>query len=590
MAKPLFDEEAVEKIYSQADHVYLASGDDIRDVADSIGQLQERAQVRVGQTLVTVVGGLAGLNCVPVLAPRRVVFFDTNPHSISLARLVVWLIQNSEDRLTFLSRYCSRPIMTAPTPENECDMLGQPGDRALSHEVEHALPEELRGAYRHYLGALRDACPVMLNLRQVSRPVLHCPDFPNSRFFSLCGRHEGGENHAIRSLHVGQGWLQNDETYRETRHLLREATIEYRTLQLKDLPEADLFEARTTYLYVSNINGYCPSEWVEALINWKLQALSMNPDQHALIAITAFDGSLDVRLDSLVRTACHRSSRYAMREMWQGPHHQALWRVSSLLRGARLCEVTHIVPFGFHELSRTNLTIEQYLGDDEVYDTVIIHTPLAAGMPASAVLQATRKARASGARVIVFDHNPDCSDFEAGHAYIAGGTTSGGWWTREEALQRLSVATGSASHALHSLSTHAGGHASEDRNWVIVLDGTPICEAPVVTQAEGIACAERDDTERHHELLKNILVQTGLRWLTAGELDKAILALLEARRLRPVDAEAAGLCAIAWHWAGEQDRAGAVLRELEDNTDASAPILDAVKRAIGVDATAAHAA
>jgi hypothetical protein len=590
MSESLFNGEAVETIDSQADHVYLASGDDIHDVEDSIDQLQERDQIRTGQTLVTVVGGLAGLNFVPVLAPQSVVFFDTNPHSISFARLIVWLIQNTEDRLTFLSRYCSRPIRMEPTPENEREILGQPGDAALSHEVECALPEELRGAYRHYLGALRDARPAMVTLRHGSRPVLHCPDFPNSRFVSLCGRQEGGESHAIQSLHVGHGWLRNDETYRETRRLMREATIEYRTSSLGALPEDDLFEADTTYLYASNINGHCPTEWVEALINWKLHALSMPPKQHALIAITAFDGSLDVGRDSLLHTACHRSSRYAMREMWQGPHHQALRRMSSLLRGSRVCEVTHTVPYGFHELSRTNLSIEQYLSDHQVYDTVIIHTLLAAGTPASAVLQATRKARAYGARVIVFGHNPNCSDFEGGHAYIEGGTTRGGWWTREEALQRLSIAAGSTAHALHSLSTYTGGHESEDRNWVIVLDGVPIREPSAVAQAGRTDCAESDDTDRHHAMVKNILVQIGLRWLTAGELDKAVLAFVEGRRLRPNDPEAAGLCAIAWHRAGEQDRAEEILRELANNTDASSPVLDAVRQAIGVDEPAAHAA
>lgn len=54
--------------------------------------------------LASVVGGLYGLNLIPIFRPREITFFDVNPHAVSYFNLIrrVWV--DSDDAETFLGR------------------------------------------------------------------------------------------------------------------------------------------------------------------------------------------------------------------------------------------------------------------------------------------------------------------------------------------------------------------------------------------------------------------------------------------------------------------------------------------------------
>jgi len=100
--------------------------------------------------LASVVGGLYGLNLIPIFRPREITFFDVNPHAVVYFEIIrrVWIDSRSAD--DFLARLRNADYDVDTEPERVIR-------RCISKKQNGMLPEEEGRSARSFLSSWRYA-------------------------------------------------------------------------------------------------------------------------------------------------------------------------------------------------------------------------------------------------------------------------------------------------------------------------------------------------------------------------------------------------------------------------------------------------
>jgi hypothetical protein len=100
--------------------------------------------------LTSVVGGLYGLNLIPIFRPREITFFDVNPHAIAYFNIIrrVWVDSRTAD--AFLGRLANADYEVDTGPE---EMIR----RCIANKQNGTLPEHEGRSARSFLSSWRCA-------------------------------------------------------------------------------------------------------------------------------------------------------------------------------------------------------------------------------------------------------------------------------------------------------------------------------------------------------------------------------------------------------------------------------------------------
>jgi len=93
-------------------------------------------------------------------------------------------------------------------------------------------------------------------------------------------------------------------------------------------------------------------------------------------------------------------------------HKNALKAVQDNLLGGRIVEVVHKVPWGFDEICRKTIEVNDFVDNEqERCDTCILHILAGEGTPISKIIDVLKKALQVSTRILVLEHNPECETF-----------------------------------------------------------------------------------------------------------------------------------------------------------------------------------
>lgn len=450
---PAADTASCGQIFTNPAELYLASADRMDRVMSNLERVRHELAPAV-DTYATVIGGLSGLNYLTALTPKQIVFYDINPVALGYARLMVELIGLSASPRDFISRVFSRPVADFLTQSGAPDLTVANQERYLACPVDEAL---LAGTLGALSPAGRETFEAFLRPHLAGRTlegVRNCrrllPCWPANQRVPVGGGAALGCDEAgqlvpnTNTFFYGLGWLASPETFALARRALAQATLSYQQFDLlhRELPELAAWSG-SWVLHVSNIDDWFPQDWPRLVRQWQTRALTA---QCRLTLLSSHNGLTSMAADA---------------------HAWALGALAPHVTG-KVVEVTHQVPWGFHEFPRVNVALPQYLAGDFPADTTILHILLGEGAARPEFLAAYRKAVAASRRVIVLEHNRDSADW-APHPPAH--------FVNEPELRALLLDGSAPVRLTHA--RHIRGEKDDRRNFMLVLES----ETPAVNPA-----------------------------------------------------------------------------------------------------------
>ena len=391
------------RLFKSDSQLYLASADRMDRVLDNLAALRHLPHRRV-DTFATVIGGLSGLNYLLSLEPEKVTFFDVNPAACTYARLIVAVALMADGPRDFISRMFGRSVEDFLkrvghddlTAQNQQEYLAEPIDEALCADTLSRLSPTNRETFEKYV--MPHLSGAVLDGNRNCRRLLPCwpanERVPVGAGESL-GRDEAGQLVPnTNTFFYGHGWLASQGDFDCVKQRLSKARLWFVPF---DLLRGDLSvlgdPSGSIVLHASNIDDWFREQWAETVDRFLSQSLE---SQGFCVLVTTRGGVLVPGIE---------------------PHTRAYAGIRPHVFG-RVVEVTHKVPWGFHEFRRTNVTYDDYLQADHPADTTILHILVGEGVPPEIFKSVYAKSRSSSARVIVLEHNRESSDWsgrEVGH-------------------------------------------------------------------------------------------------------------------------------------------------------------------------------
>ncbi|MFM1944701.1 MAG: hypothetical protein RI897_3683, partial [Verrucomicrobiota bacterium] len=443
-------ESLVAPAFCDRHEVYLASADRMERVLLNVEQL--RGSAAECEVFATVIGGLSGMNYLTVLNPQKVVFFDLNPGALDYCRLVCELVQLSEGPQEFISRifgrsveeFCSVTDGGLLNEQNQDEYLSRPVEASLVESTLGALSSGCRHTYREWL--------MPHQAGRVLEGTLNCrrllPCWPVNEVVPVgAGEPTGTDARGERVPNTnvffyGHGWLGSREAFGRVRQRLASVDIEFRVLNLLETSIHDLAQAgEGLVLHVSNIDDWFPARWEECIRVWGLEALRQ---QSPLLLVTSHNG---------------------LRRMKADPHAWAWYGLEPWIQGS-VVEVTRETPWGFHEMRRTNVSVDEYLQEPLKADTTVLHILLGEGEPRDRWEACVRAAAQVSRRFIIMEHNRGSADWRG---------QAGESWMDADGLPETVAGMCSASHRVVE-TIELRGERDGARNVMVVLDGVEVLE------------------------------------------------------------------------------------------------------------------
>lgn len=434
------------RLFTSNAELYLASADRIDRVLMNLSELQNTLPLNV-DTYATVIGGLSGLNYLLVLKPRHVVFYDINQAAIEYARLMVEMIRLAANHQDFISRIFSRSMREFLAHSGEIDLtcanqevyLSQPVDKSLLSDTLSRLSPAARLTFEKYVSLFLpgETLDGVRNCRRLLPCWPAAQRVPVGAGAALGHDEFGNLVPNTNTFFYGLGWLASSASFARIKQLLANVDVQY--VQF-DLLRQDPFgltdHTDSLILHVSNIDDWFPEEWPNLIAAWEERAFEA---QCRLNIISSHNGVWKINAD---------------------PHK---WAYAGLIPHVfgKVVEVTHKVPWGFNEIPRTNVTVEQYLGGEYPADTTILHILVGEGLPQEEFLQVYHKALERSGRVIVLEHNRESADW-APHPPAH--------YLNEKELCQLLSDRKHASQTQIAIKRKLVGERDSQRNLMIVVD------------------------------------------------------------------------------------------------------------------------
>ena len=398
-------------------------------------------------TYASVIGGLSGLNYLLAFDPRAIVFFDINPGMVAYARLIKAMIGLSETPEEFISRIFCRSVETylartreeKLTCENQDGFLSMPVNETLLSDTLNRLSPEERSTFEAFVAPHLPAGT--LDGARNCRRLLPCwpidERVPVGAGEALGTDEKGALVPNTNTFFYGHGWLASKEDYRKVRQALQDRPVRFMSFDLlRDDWHLLSSLGERLVLHISNVDDWFPEAWKE-----RAQAL----DRHVVEAQGLCWGI---------------TSHNGIRRPAADPHTYAYAALAPYVCG-EVVEVTHKVPWGFHEIDRVNVSADDYLRRDYLSDTTILHILVGEGISRDCFERVIRKALDRSERVIILEHNAESSDWTAEQSKR---------FIREEHLHETVKQCLHGSSFKLSRILHLAGERDLRRNLLVILD------------------------------------------------------------------------------------------------------------------------
>lgn len=395
-SEAICESPAGEPAFTSPAEVYLASADRMDRVLGNLVQLSREVPLSL-DCYATVIGGLSGLNYLLAFRPKRILFFDINRTALEYARLIIEMIGLATSHHDFIGRMFARPVNKFLREAAEAELTFQNQEEYLSGPVNESLLEDTlsrlspraRKTYEDFVGP--HLSRRILDGARNCRRLLPC--WPLDQRVPVGGGADLGYDEFgkltpnTNTFFHGFGWLESIKSFSIVKHTLAEANLQISEIDLLKQGISGLIEySSSLVLHVSNIDDWFPDEWPGLVHGWKAGALQ---EQCSLTIVTSHNGLQTLRAD---------------------PHEWSYAALKPYVLG-NVVEVTHKIPWGFHEFPRTNVTVDQYLDGIFPADTTILHILLGEGIDRQRFMRAYRKALTQSRRLIVMEHNRLSADW-----------------------------------------------------------------------------------------------------------------------------------------------------------------------------------
>jgi FkbM family methyltransferase len=440
------DGRAGSQPFRSESQLYLASADRMDKVLANLRSLDGLPDMKL-ETYATVIGGLSGLNYLLRLEPRRIAFFDINPSAVRYARLVCQMIAISDGPRHFISRMFGRSVdawldstgLSDLTVDNQTEYLATGVDEALVRDTLSRLSPSNRETFETYIlphltGGTRDGvrnCRRLLPCWPIDERV------PVGAGESLGRDERGSLVPNTNTFFYGHGWLGSPQSFQLVKLILAQASVSFHQFDLFQDDLRCLGDLSQSFiLHASNMDDWFADAWAK----FKERAASLSLSQQGSVATVTLNGGVWLASPDV--------------------HARALAGIRPYIFG-RTVEVTHKTPWGFGELDRTNMAVNEYLASNDRADTTILHILLGEGVERSLFERAYRSAVHRSSRVIVLEHNRDSRDWVSRNAseFVSAADLT-------EAIRKMNEGTPAVIHTVQMLA----GERDLQRNILVVVD------------------------------------------------------------------------------------------------------------------------
>lgn len=377
------------------DHeVYIASADRMDKVTGNIHVISKNYP-QGAYSYATVIGGLSGLNYLCKLNPEKIFFFDVNEKAVEYCQLILEMITICKSHNEFISRIFCRSVdhfiseQNCLTYGNQHLYLSQKIDAHILEETVNKLTPNSANLYKQYIIPYHSG-----NILPDARNCRHLvPCWPENHVVPVgagqsCGRNNSGDLVPnINTFFYGKGWLESNESFLQTKAILKRATIICTTQDILADGITNFFEPKHALaLHISNIDDWFPEIFSQSSRHWIHQAQKSKSD---LLLITSHNGVFHMHSDA---------------------HCVAYESLRTRISGT-LVEVTTKPNWGFHEFARTEVLADQYIKNPIPSQNTILHILVGEGLPINTFQQTLLAAMEQSERIFILEHNKASQDW-----------------------------------------------------------------------------------------------------------------------------------------------------------------------------------
>ena len=384
-------------LFHSYEQVYIASADKMDTVLKNCKQFIQVPNRNI-DSYVSVIGGMSGLNYLSMMAPHTITFFDINHSAIEYVKCMLEIINISKGSKDFISRVFCRSMERFLKEKNyeelnfynQNEYLDMKYDKDLYRELMSALSPFSKEMYKKYLRPhlSRKVLSGVKNCRQL------VPCYPIYERVPVGGGEENGWNEHgklvpnLNTYFYGYGWLSSDEAFKHVKTILNNTKKRYIAFDLfRD--EIDLLAdfSGNVVIHCSNIDDWFSEKWN----NWSVKVLEKSIKKGGELTLITTNGGV--------------------RHSFLDPHKKAFECIKPYVYG-KIVEITHKIPWGFHEFKRDTIIFHDYLNrNNSISDTTIIHNLVGEGVAHNILEKVCRIALQKSNRVIILEHNQKSLDW-----------------------------------------------------------------------------------------------------------------------------------------------------------------------------------
>ena len=394
----LADNDQKKSLFHSSDQVYLASADKMDMVLKNCQQFIKVPNRNI-DSYVSVIGGMSGLNYLCLMAPKEITFFDTNFCAVEYVKCMIEIICNSNGCRDFISRVFCRSIDMFLKENNYEDLTVYNQNEYLEMNIDKMIYRELMSLltpfsikiYKEYIE------PLLYN--KILSGVRNCrqlvPCYPVNERVPVGGGEENGWNEHgkfvpnLNTFFYGNGWLSSDDAFNYIKEILKTKKIKYKAFDLfRDELDSLADFSGNVVIHCSNIDDWYPEKWSE----WKQKVIEKSISKRGDLSVITTNGGVKHSL--------------------LDPHTKAFECIKPYVYG-KIVEVTHKVPWGFHEFKKDTIIFHEYInGNNPISDTTIIHNLVGEGINHNIFEKVYRIALKKSNRVIILEHNQESLDWK----------------------------------------------------------------------------------------------------------------------------------------------------------------------------------
>lgn len=405
------------RIYNSPDYfrdphkVYLASADQFAGMKS----VCESESIPQCKHFYSVIGGLGGLSILAKMQSLETInFFDVNPFSIEVCRLIFEIIKNSDTRDDFISLIYAREFDSSKySIENQSIFYSLPLENGLMKRLEDLLGAELyeiyEAVYKPYIiNPLHDLYSGF-SIHCTRLPIFHEAQPESVMVYPFNSRRSLQKNRlsCVNSFFFGKGWLKSEKEFLSVKNFLTNSEVKIFEKSIFDLdPPAN------SGIYASNVFDGTEAEFSATINRFEWVLWYSRPTKYLkleyiyppdrLIPIQKIYGK---QIKNTHKTCCllldeiFLLKRKKFLEVIQ-PH-----STEGMNYGFRFYQGQH--PISVKKFIDPNFSKDKF----SFAEAIGVHILLGGGCPIEQWRSVVKKAVSADKPLFIFEHRKDCTDW-----------------------------------------------------------------------------------------------------------------------------------------------------------------------------------